>query len=73
MHLLRKALPGMLLVAAFRPFSEMHMKRNIPLKTVPGTLKMNMGRLTATQARVELEGEAGGAYSFFACLSHFYR
>ena len=49
LHLLRKALPGMLLFAAFRPFSEMNLKHNIALKTVPGTLKMNMGRLTATQ------------------------
>lgn len=54
MLLLRKALPGMLIVAAFRPFTEMHMTRNIPLKTVQGSLKMNMGRLTATQACIQV-------------------
>lgn len=52
MHLLRNALPGMIIFAAFRPFSEMNLKQHIALKTVPGTLKMNMGRLTATQVRL---------------------
>lgn len=56
MHLLRKALPGMLIFAAFRPFSEMNLKHTIALKTVPGTLKMNMGRLTATQVCVSPAG-----------------
>lgn len=50
MVLLRRALPGMILVAALRPFSEMQMKRTIPISAVRGSLKMNMGRLTATQA-----------------------
>ncbi|CAB1114831.1 unnamed protein product [Ectocarpus sp. CCAP 1310/34] len=54
MHLLRKTLPGMLIFAAFRPFSEMNLKHTIALKTVPGTLKMNMGRLTATQVTLIL-------------------
>ncbi|CAM9438002.1 unnamed protein product, partial [Scytosiphon promiscuus] len=58
-HLLRKALPGMLIFAAFRPFSEMNLKHNIALKTVPGTLKMNMGRLTATQVMLILSDSFG--------------
>lgn len=45
----------MLILAAFRPFSEMNLKHNIALKTVPGTLKMNMGRLTATQVDVRCD------------------
>ncbi|CAM9767658.1 unnamed protein product, partial [Ectocarpus fasciculatus] len=59
MHLLRKALPGMLIFAAFRPFSEMNLKHTIALKTVPGTLKMNMGRLTATQVMLILSDSFG--------------
>lgn len=52
LHLLRKTLPGMLIFVAFRPFSEMNLKHNIAIKSVPGALKMNMGRLTATQVRM---------------------
>ncbi|CAM9600232.1 unnamed protein product [Ectocarpus sp. 6 AP-2014] len=59
MHLLRKALPGILIFAAFRPFSEMNLKHTIALKTVPGTLKMNMGRLTATQVMLILSDSFG--------------
>eukprot|EP00903_Cladosiphon_okamuranus_P014404 g13372.t1 len=59
LHLLRKALPGVLIFAASRPFSEMNLKHNIALKTAPGTLKMNMGRLTATQVMLILEDSFG--------------
>ena len=51
--LLREILPGMLILTAFRPFTGMHMRGSILLKSVPASLKMNMGRLTTTQVRTD--------------------
>eukprot|EP00752_Nemacystus_decipiens_P009643 g8614.t1 len=59
LYLLRNNLPGMIIFAAYRPFSEINRKHNIALKTVSGTLKMNMGRLTATQVMMILEDSFG--------------
>lgn len=68
MFLLRKALPGMLIVAAFRPFTEMHMKRYISLKTVPRSLKMNMGRFTTKQASTKYGAVRCSTHHIFSCL-----
>ncbi|CAM9506297.1 unnamed protein product, partial [Choristocarpus tenellus] len=56
---LRHALPGLIAIAAYRPFMEIHIPRNIPLKTVPGSVKINMGRLTSTQIMLLLAQNFG--------------
>ncbi|CAN0258056.1 unnamed protein product [Ascophyllum nodosum] len=57
--LLREILPGMLILTAFRPFTGMHMRGSILLKSVPASLKMNMGRLTTTQVMLLLSRSFG--------------